>query len=147
MVLSIKSLQGIKYFTALQYLYCSGNQLTTLDISGCTSLQWLDCRNNQLTTLDISGCTSLQWLDCRNNQLTTLDISGCTSLQWLDCRNNQLTTLDLRNTKIVQRYISWGGCCAMMMWRFCLHHKKLPLNLKILCLIIHTIKTMQMPPT
>ena len=32
---SISSLQGIEYFTSLKILYCSLNQLTTLDVSNC----------------------------------------------------------------------------------------------------------------
>ncbi|QEJ98637.1 leucine-rich repeat domain-containing protein [Treponema phagedenis] len=78
----------------IQELYCSYNQLTTLNASGCTSLQWLYCSNNQLTTLNVSGLTSLEVLSCYYNQLTALNVSGLTSLQWLDCSDNQLTTLN-----------------------------------------------------
>ncbi len=34
----ISSLQGVEYFTALQYLNCYNNQLTTLDLSNCPNL-------------------------------------------------------------------------------------------------------------
>ncbi len=92
---NIQSLQGIEFFTALTSLYCGGNQLTTLDVSGCTALTSLNCGSNQLTTLDVSGCTALTSLNCGSNQLTTLDVSGCTALTSLQCYYNQLTTLDL----------------------------------------------------
>ena len=77
--------------TSLVELYCYSNQLTTLDVSGYTALRHLDCGDNQLTTLDFSGCTALEWLECYNNRLTTLDVSGCTALKRLDCRSNRLT--------------------------------------------------------
>ncbi|MDR0304607.1 MAG: leucine-rich repeat domain-containing protein, partial [Chitinispirillales bacterium] len=91
----ITSFSGIEYFTGLTSLYVPRNQLTTLDVSGCTALTTLDCSDNQLTTLDVSGCTALTTLDCYCNQLTTLDVSGCTALTELDCSDNQLTTLDV----------------------------------------------------
>ncbi|MFH0756016.1 MAG: T9SS type A sorting domain-containing protein [Bacteroidota bacterium] len=83
--------------TALTGLICLGNQLTSLDVSGCTALGSLHCYYNQLTSLDVSGCTALSWLECYYNQLTSLDVSGCDSLQWLWCSNNQLTSLDVTN--------------------------------------------------
>ena len=76
-------------------LFCDANQLTSLNVSGCTSLSIFECDNNQLTSLDVSGCTSLDYFDCGNNQLTSLDVSGCTSLYSLYCGNNQLTSLDV----------------------------------------------------
>ena len=84
--------------TALTYLYCYENNLTSLDVSGCTALTSLTVfYNNSLTSLDVSGCTALTALDCRNNQLTSLDLSSCTALTELNCNNNQLTSLDLSN--------------------------------------------------
>ena len=32
------------------------------------------CQYNQLTSLDVSGCTALTYLDCVYNQLTSLDL-------------------------------------------------------------------------
>ena len=36
---NITSLQGIEYFTNLKTLYCSNNQLTTLDVSALSNLE------------------------------------------------------------------------------------------------------------
>ncbi|MBQ7824624.1 MAG: leucine-rich repeat domain-containing protein [Bacteroidaceae bacterium] len=92
---NIASIQGIDKFVNLTVLSCEGNQLTTLDVSGCPALTDLNCGDNQLTALDVSGCPVLTELFCFNNQLTTLDISGCPGLTRLSCFNNQLTTLDV----------------------------------------------------
>ncbi len=91
----IVNLKGIEHFTSMKILTCYGNQLTTLDVSGCTSLTDLECRYNQLTELNVSGCTELKVLDCNNNRLTTLDVKGYTSLIRLNCYDNQLTSLDV----------------------------------------------------
>ena len=87
---NISTLQGIKYFTALRILDCYDNQLTSLDVSGCTVLKWLVCDDNQLTSLDVSGCTALEWLLCSNNQLTSLDLSNNKKLTYLECYKNQI---------------------------------------------------------
>ena len=50
-------------------LYCSGNQLTTLDVSKNTILTTLDCSKNQLKALDVSKNTELGTLNCFCNQI------------------------------------------------------------------------------
>ena len=65
----IQSLQGVEYFTAVKTLFCCGNQLTTLDVSGCKELVTLDCSNNQLTSLDVSNCSKLNTLYCYANNI------------------------------------------------------------------------------
>ena len=91
----LTSLKGIEYFSSLEVLDCSDNNLTTLDVSGCTALTELSCYNNSLTTLDVSHNTALRKLWCYNNNLTTLDVSGCTALTELYCGGNNLSTLDV----------------------------------------------------
>lgn len=101
----IKSLDGIKHFTALKDLYCSYNRLTELDVSANTNLVELDCQyqlGDGLATLNVSGCTKLKYLDFHHNQIAELDISTNTELTELFCNSNQLTgELDIsENTKL-----------------------------------------------
>ncbi|MBQ9392818.1 MAG: leucine-rich repeat protein, partial [Oscillospiraceae bacterium] len=103
----ITSLKGVEYFTALKWLYCCNNQLTTLDVSANTALVDLECGDNQLTSLDVSRNTELTGLCCENNQLTALDISRNTKLLGLDCSNNRLASLDASKCPdIVRLYCS-----------------------------------------
>lgn len=74
---------------------CSNNNLTTLDVSGCTALTELDCYYNRLTTLDLSHNPNLIYLSCHFNQLTELNVTNCTAMEEIGCFNNQLTSLDL----------------------------------------------------
>ncbi len=91
----MSDLTGVERFINLKYLYCSGNNLTSLDVSGCTRLEILKSNNNNLTSLDISGCNNLIVLECDNNNLISLDVSGRNGLTRLDCDNNKLTNLDV----------------------------------------------------
>ena len=91
------NLIGIEDFTALTSLMCSGNQLTSLDVSTNLALEYLLCNNNSLTSLDVSQNTALTSLRFNNNQLTSLDVSTNLALTYLDCPYNQLTSLDVSN--------------------------------------------------
>ena len=97
----ITNLKGIEYFTSLNILWCTDNQLTALDVSENTALTELYCNANQLTSLDVSKNTALTKLYCYNNQLTTLDVNKNTALTDLACKSNQLTALDVsKNTAL-----------------------------------------------
>ena len=101
--LNINDLTGIEDFTALTYLFCDNNQLTSLNISANTALITLRCMNNQLTSLDVSYNANLDWLSCSDNQLTSLGVSYNANLDWLSCGNNQLTSLDVStNTNLTK---------------------------------------------
>lgn len=91
----IKDLKGVEHFRELKRLYCSGNQLTTLNLSGNTKLQSLNCTHNQLTTLRLSACANLTSLECSYNQLTTLDVSQNPRLNSIDCTFNQIKGLGM----------------------------------------------------
>ena len=88
--------------TALYYLDCGSNNLTSLDVSGCTALEELWCYNNNFTELDVSGCTALEDLICSANNLTTLDVSSNTALEGVYCDSNNLTALDVSNNTALE---------------------------------------------
>ena len=88
---SINNLKGIEYFTGLQYLYCSNNQLTALDVSKNRNLKLLECQNNFITSLDVSGMQSLFRLFCNNNRLTELKIDDTPALCQFYIYRNKLS--------------------------------------------------------
>ncbi len=81
--------------TALTYLECQNNSLSSLDVSGCTALTLLWCYKNNLGSLNVSNNTALKDLVCSSNNLSSLDVSQNTALIWLDCSNNSLSSLDV----------------------------------------------------
>ncbi|MFT5844518.1 MAG: Leucine-rich repeat (LRR) protein [Saprospiraceae bacterium] len=94
---NISDLTGIEAFTALTELYCSFNQLTSLDVSNNTALTELYCCCAGLTSLDVSSNTALRLLIADDNELTSLDVSSNTALEYLSCYRNELTSLDVSN--------------------------------------------------
>ncbi|MBR5634494.1 MAG: leucine-rich repeat domain-containing protein, partial [Prevotella sp.] len=99
----ISDLTGIEYFTALKQLWCTNNQLTSLDVSKNTALRRLYCDFNQLTLLNVSKNIALIELSCYGNQLTSLDVSKNTELTKLSCGNNRLISLDVsQNTALTE---------------------------------------------
>lgn len=83
----------------LDFLNCSYNLLTALDVTKQPFLERLECRGNKLGTLDVSKNKKLRYLKCNKNQLTTLDVSQNKELDELICGQNQLTTLDVSQNK------------------------------------------------
>jgi len=107
--MNIGSLQGIGYFTALDFLDCGSNNLTALDLSGNTALTCMDCDGNSISSLNISACTNLETLFCGNNQLATLDVSNNSRLENLHFNDNRdLDFVDLSN-KTALKQISTQG--------------------------------------
>ena len=92
---NITNLIGIEYFTNLQILNCSANQLTYLDASTLNNLKKLNCSDNQLTNLNVTSLSSLKSLNCAVNQLTILNLNELDNLKSLNCTLNQLNTLNL----------------------------------------------------
>jgi hypothetical protein len=76
-------------------LYCSSNNLSTIDISYNINLEEIWCNNNGLTFIDISNNQNLIRLYCYNNDLTSIDTSQNIELQGLSAGSNQITTFDL----------------------------------------------------
>ena len=101
--MNISNLTGIEAFTALTWLRCSNNQLTSLDVSANTDLTYLECEVNQLTRLYLSKNTALTTLHCSSNQITSLDVSQNTALTTLWCSENELSSLDVsQNTALTE---------------------------------------------
>ena len=90
-VLPVRSLTGIKDFTALTRLYIWDNELTSLDVSCLLNLYQIYCMNNAITNLNVSNTPALTRLLCYDNQLTSLDVSNNSALIYLLCDNNQLS--------------------------------------------------------
>lgn len=123
----IATLDGVQYFTNLEYLDCSDNQLVDIDMSHNTKLITLLCDRNKLTSLDVSGHIALKELSCSDNKLISLNISGCTRLEdlstfsynsttltWLDVSGTALKKLnDFSGTGTKLTFLGVKGCHAL----------------------------------
>ena len=82
---------------------CSGENITSLDISKNSMLEMLDCSKNNLTSLDVSKNTKLKKLDCFSNSISSLSVSKNTILEMLNCSDNRISSLDLsKNTELFE---------------------------------------------
>ena len=79
--LTIRDLEGIKYFTELEKLDCTQNRLWDLNLSRNTKLKQLHCENNILTQLNLENQVDLEFLDCSNNRLTCLNLPSMPNLK------------------------------------------------------------------
>ena len=85
------------------FFECSGENITSLDISKNSQLKVLDCSQNSLTSLDVSKNTTIGTLNCSNNNLSSLSISKNTVLSILKCSDNRIASLDLsKNTGLFE---------------------------------------------
>ena len=107
--LGIRDLTGLGYFTSLEVLDCSGNELKALDLSGQKYLKKLSCQGNRLDELQVTGQKSLQELNCSGNRLEVLDLSGLSGLIRLDCTNNYLCCLDIEDSPDLNFYVCSGN--------------------------------------
>ncbi|MET0946616.1 MAG: leucine-rich repeat domain-containing protein, partial [Flavobacterium sp.] len=73
---NIKDLAGIENFTALTYLDCSNNQLTSLDLTDNVLLETLNASSNQITSLDLSKNSKLTIVYVVSNPLLYLNLQN-----------------------------------------------------------------------
>ena len=99
----ITDMNELRYFTSIEYLVCTDNDLTELDISKNPSLKYSACGNTGLTSLDISKNPLLEELYCSTNKLMVLDVRSNTMLKQLNCSDTQLTELDVTNNIALKR--------------------------------------------
>lgn len=99
---SIADLTGIGYFTALTTLDCTGNQLTTLNLSKNTALTELYCDNNLIRgeymtalveSLPDRSATSAAGLYVYDNEIpmgnmmTTVQVAAAKAKNWMPKQN------------------------------------------------------------
>ncbi|WP_430412057.1 leucine-rich repeat domain-containing protein [Kordia sp.] len=104
----IADLTGIDDFTALEELNCTGNNLTSLDLSQNAALRDLKCYFNELTSINLTQNTALERLECFTNNLTTIDLTQNTVLDYMRAELNPLVALDLSQNVILD-YINLRG--------------------------------------
>lgn len=93
----ISSIEGIEYFTNLEYIDFRNNLITNVALNSLVSLNTLVLNNNLLSVLDLNSLINLKSLSCNNNDIVLLNINNLTLLESLDFSFNQLTNINLNN--------------------------------------------------
>lgn len=109
----LKGLESLKEFSI------ENNKLTSFKVTDCPALETLKVQKNELSSLDLTGCTgdleyvyasenkltsikllsSHKYLFLNDNQLSSIDLSACKDLESIELGNNKLTALDLTGLK------------------------------------------------
>lgn len=112
----ITDLTGLEFFTGLQRLLLTSNDVETLDLSNLTALETLELNFNLIGNLDVSNNTALTTLRYRgsaqaqdNQKLATIDVSANTALRHLFLINHNLVTIDLSNNTQIDELLDLSG--------------------------------------
>ncbi len=87
---SISSLEGLQFFTKIEYLHCSNNNLTSLS-NLPPNLKRIDCNDNKIDSLPKLPL-SLKILNCYNTNIRKIKVHD--SLEELNCGGNPQLVLD-----------------------------------------------------
>ena len=104
----IADVTGIEYFTGLDTLVLTSNNLTALDLSGNPSLVELNMNFCKVEALDVTGCPLLKKLRFRgsaqaNSLLSSIDLSNNTDLRHIHLRAHNFSNVDLSaNTALIE---------------------------------------------
>lgn len=92
---TLQVLNNLFDLPGLTFLDATGQQLTTVDLTGCGSLVTFSCALNPITSLDLSPCSSLSAAYCYQCNLTSLTVGTMLSLTDLRCQQNAIPSLNV----------------------------------------------------
>lgn len=89
--------EQLTIYGTIEFVSCSLNDLTALDVTHNKSITTLGCRENNISQLDLSQNVNLENLYCAVNELQSLDLSGCPNLKELYANDNKLTSINVKS--------------------------------------------------
>ena len=104
----ITDLSGVEFFSGLDTLVLTSNDLTELDLSGNPTLVELSMNFCKVEALDLTPCPQLQKLRFRGSSqaaalLSELDLSNNLALRHLHLRSHAFVNIDLSsNTQLIE---------------------------------------------
>ena len=107
--------KGIEHFPYLEGLWCKGNHISEMDLSGNPELRGIWCSFNDFTSLDFSDCKKLEWVYCFNCQLESLNVRNNPAMAFIECNANpNLKELDVsQNDKLENLFCSNCGLTSL----------------------------------
>ena len=93
--LGVTTLAGLEKLPNLVLLDCSGNEIPTLDLSGCTKLSTLIIDNITFANINLSKNAALRSISAQGIVSTDFNLSGCTELVELNITGANIDKLTL----------------------------------------------------
>ena len=101
----MESMEGIHYFSELEYVEFIGTKVKNVDLSQNMKLEIIEAWNcRSLEHIILPATETLVSIDVSNCALKTLDVTQVTKLGTLYCGHNHLTSLDLSNNELLTTY-------------------------------------------
>ncbi|WP_299212175.1 immunoglobulin-like domain-containing protein [uncultured Aquimarina sp.] len=100
---NISDLTGIEDFVALQVLYFSNNNVSSVDLSNFPVLRSVRAIENNLATFDVTHNPLIDDIRVEENNIAAIDLSNNPSLEILQINGNELTVLDISNNPLLRR--------------------------------------------
>lgn len=97
---------GIEYFSNINVLNFTSNDLTEIDISNNTELDFIVLTANELTEIDVSNNPLIRFLFINDNDLSDIDVSQNTQLKELLIQDNSLGALDVSSLASLERLLA-----------------------------------------
>lgn len=111
---NISNLSGLEYFTALKFLDCSNNSLTSITIAAPIAIASLNASHNLLTSVTVNWDTSDEsGLDLSYNNLTSFTIVPGDYYDTINLSHNQLTDLTINNANISYFYVDYNNLSSI----------------------------------
>lgn len=106
----IQDLRGLEWFSSLETLNCSENDLTRLELPDLPALKSLTCNENaRLEVVDLRGAPALEQFSCFHSNLTELDLHAVPNLQYCVWGGSPLQELDLSGNSELRVLHVLGG--------------------------------------
>lgn len=93
--------QEVTITGVIKRLFCSNNQITSIDTKNAPELQAIICSYNEIQSLDFSQNSEIKSITCIQNKLESINVTGIEKLEFLSCERNNLETIDVTtNSKL-----------------------------------------------
>ena len=120
---TVYSIEGIRYFFALESLWISDHMLTEINLQRLSQLNSIQIENvplqsaviknlpelkkiiieeTQINELDVCDLPLLNWLELENNDMNCVTVSRCSSLTHIRFYDNELTSLNVRENPLLE---------------------------------------------
>lgn len=112
----ITDLTGIEFFTGLQRLVLTSNEVEEMDLAALANLEELEMNFNRVGNLDVSNNIALTRLRYRasaqasdQQKLATINLTNNVNLRHLFLPNHNLVSIDLSNNTLIDDLIDLSG--------------------------------------